>query len=327
MRKDHWPPRWDQRRKKIYYRVRADEREIYGVKDFYFLGVDETEAFEHWYNLAHNKEVVPKTISAAVGIYMGHKRFVGLKPKTKRDYIRYLTRIRNTFGKMAPRNLKPRHCYGLLERLPDRDGNYCLAVLSNVMGICVERGAIDRNPCREVKRNALEARDRYISDDELEAFLDHCTPFLRSWVGLKRITGLRQGQLRTLHMSSWDGTQLRAPGSKRGRDVIYEGPELEEAMGDVLAVRASRKVGSVYLFPNRQGAMYTDSGFRNLWQYAMAKYTEAGGKRFTEHDIRAKMVSDSEDTATAQIRAGHRDQATTKRIYERKPKVVSVLKR
>ncbi len=327
MRKQHWPPRWDQRRGKIYYRVRPDERELYGVRDFYLLGATEPEAFTTWYEMTQHGEMVPRTIDAAVGMYLGHRSFAQLKPKTQADYQRYLIKIRGVFGKMAPRDLKPKHIYGMLRRLKPREGNYCLAVLSNVLTVAVERGAIERNPCREVKKNVLEPRERYVTDAELDAFLKHCTPFLRAWVGLKVITGIRQGQMRTLHVSAWDGERLTVKGAKQGRDIIYEGDALKPAMAAILAVRASRKVGSVYLFPNRKGGMYTPDGFRNLWQYAMAKYVEAGGERFTEHDLRAKMVSDSESTESAQRRAGHRSSAVTRRVYERKPQLVEVLKR
>lgn len=168
---------------------------------------------------------------------------------------------------------------------------------------------------------------------ELSRFLETATPFIAAWVQLKIITGLRQGQLRQLHASAWDSKRLTVKGSKKGRDVIFEdhdgSNELELAIDSVMNVRSSRKVGSVYMFPNRKGSMYTDNGFRNLWQYAMSSYLAAypDAERFTEHDLRAKLVSDSEDSLIAQKRVGHRQLSTTQGIYERKPKVVSVLKR
>lgn len=78
---------------------------------------------------------------------------------------------------------------------------------------------------------------------------------------------------------------------------------------------------------NRWGQGYTSDGFQSLWQYAMAKHVEAGGERFTEHDLRAKVGSDSEDLAQAQARLGHMDAKTTCRVYRTKPTRVKVLKR
>ena len=76
---------------------------------------------------------------------------------------------------------------------------------------------------------------------------------------------------------------------------------------------------------------YTEDGFRSLWSYAMWKWTtqEGGpkGEHFTEHDLRAKVGSDSEDLQTAQERLQHQSASTTKRVYRRKPASVQVLKR
>jgi integrase len=59
----------------------------------------------------------------------------------------------------------------------------------------------------------------------------------------------------------------------------------------------------------------------------MGKYLEAGGKRFTEHDLRAKVASDSEDLDVAQARLQHQSRTTTNRVYRRAPTKVKVLRR
>ena len=59
----------------------------------------------------------------------------------------------------------------------------------------------------------------------------------------------------------------------------------------------------------------------------MTKYVENGGERFTEHDLRAKVASDSEDLATAQDRLQHQSASTTNKVYRRAPVKVTVLKK
>lgn len=325
MRLAHWPARWKQRGRTIYYRPRPEEREKFGGKHWYPLGKTEQEAFAVWFRL-QDGVVVPRTIRDAVAIYQGSERYLRLAAKTRRDYDRALAAIRDVFGHMRPQDLLPSDVYQWMAKLPAVTGNRYRAVLLNVMAVCVEHGALDRNPIREVRQRREEARDRYVTDDEVDAFLKHCTPLLKAYVGLKLLTGLRQGQLLELRVSDWDGERLKVAGRKRGRSAIYSGDGLKEAVEAALAVRKG-KFPATTLFCTRRGQQYTGDGFRALWQYAMAKYVEAGGERFTEHDLRAKVASDSDTLDVAQARLQHQSRSTTNRVYRRAPAKVEVLKR
>lgn len=324
MRLPHWPARWKQRGRTIYYRTKPDDREKYGGKHWYPLGHTEQEAFANWFRM-QDGVVVPRSIADAVAIYQGSEKYIGLAEKTRKDYARALTEIRDVFGHMRPQDLLPADVYQWMARLPSVTGNRYRAVLLNVMKVCVKHGALDRNPIREVDQNREEARDRYVDDAEVDAFLKHCTPLLKTYVQLKLLTGLRQGQLLELQVGMWDGERLQAPGKKRGRSAIYSGDGLKEAVEAAMAVRT--KVKGMHLFCTRRGQKYTGDGFRALWQYAMAKYVAAGGARFTEHDLRAKVGSDSETLDVAQARLGHQSRSTTNRVYRRAPAKVEVLKR
>jgi hypothetical protein len=46
------------------------------------------------------------------------------------------------------------------------------------MSAAVRWGFVDRNLVREVKCNKETPRDRYVSDTELAAFLEHATPLV-----------------------------------------------------------------------------------------------------------------------------------------------------
>lgn len=327
MRLPHWPARWNQRGRTIYYRPRPEEREKYGGKQWYPLGRTEQEAFVTWFRL-QDGVIVPRSISDAVAIYQGSDRYLKLAEKTRKDYDRALKDIRQVFGHMRPQDLLPSDVYQWMGSKPNVTANRYRAVLLNVMKICVQHGALDRNPVREVDQNPEEARDRYVEDVEVDAFLEHCTPLLKAYVRLKLLTGLRQAQLLELKVGDWNAEEgtLRAPGKKKGRSAIYSGEGLQEAVEAALAVRKG-KFQSMYLFSTRRGQQYTGDGFRALWQYAMSKYVVAGGERFTEHDLRAKVASDSEDLDVAQARLGHQSRSTTNRVYRRAPSKVEVLKR
>ena len=74
-------------------------------------------------------------------------------------------------------------------------------------------------------------------------------------------------------------------------------------------------------------AQHRADGFRAIWQRAMRKHVESGWERFTEHDLRAKVASDSESLDLAQARMGHQTPNTTSRVYRRGPLEVAVLSR
>ena len=251
-----------------------------------------------------------------------------LAPRSQSDYRKAIATLRPVFGHMRPSALKPRQVYEFMSHRPRVTGNREKAVLSAVMTQCVRWGAIDRNLVREVKRNRETPRDRYVTDAELDLFISRCTPMMRAYVELKMLTGLRQAQVLGLRRTDWDGEVLQVPGAKADRTVRYTGLKLRAAIKACLALQKGEgEVASLYILSTRTGNRYTGDGFRSIWQRVMRKYMAAGGVRFTEHDLRAKVASDSATLEAASARLGHQHQSTTKRVYHRKPVEVTVLDR
>ena len=132
------------------------------------------------------------------------------------------------------------------------------------------------------------------------------------YVPLKRITGLRQGQLLAINLTEhWDGTILHPPTSKGGKDTRYNGEALTRAIGGVLGNRIPRG----WLFANRQGRRVSVTGFRSMWRRAMVRYTSKGGIRFNEHDIRKTVAMQAKTLDEAQRLLGHQESKTTARVY------------
>ena len=88
-----------------------------------------------------------------------------------------------------------------------------------------------------------------------------------------------------------------------------------------------RRVGSFYLFANREGHPYTTGGFDSNWKRKRKK----AGVDFAFHDLRARAISDADEiggTKYAQELAGHQEERTTRRyIRHRKPRRVEPLRR
>lgn len=319
MRSDHWPKRWTRKNGAIYYVVPKRDRDRWDGKSWFRLGATEVEAWREWFARTEVPQGAPTTVSQAVLRYRGEV-LPSLAASTQRQYSALLTRIDGGFGHMRPRDIRPAMIYAARDRMAPVQGNRMVAVLSALLSACIRWGALDQNPCRDVRRTTERPRKRYVTDEELAAFLARTgSPVIHAWVGLKLCTGLRQGMMLALDESTWNGEELTVQGAKGGMDAVFYGGGLRSAVEAVLALPHPR---TGPMFRNRSGARYTASGFRALWQYAMAKHVEAGGERFTEHDIRAKVASDTEDALEAQKRMQHRSLAVTMRVYRRKPERV-----
>jgi integrase len=317
MKQPHWPERWDFRKGAIYYRPRPSERDRFEGKYYYRLGKDETEAFETWARL--HPRIVPRRIREGIALYKTTRRWSRLADKTRKEYGKSLTRIDAVFGHMAPSDLLPTDVYAYLDERPQVAGKRDVAALSNVMAECVRAGACQHNPCIDVRYEKEEPRDRYVSDEEIEAFADFTEDAeLQARIAILWATGSRPGQVRQLTLFAWDGEGLTIDGAKRGKSVRYTGPVLKATIARLLESRKGKRAKSEFLFPNRSGKMYTDDGWRTGWQRQMKDWGELGNRRFQERDIRAKVVSDEESIVQASERAGHQQMSTTKRVYRRK---------
>lgn len=173
-------------------------------------------------------------------------------------------------------------------------------------------------------------RTRYVEDVELNAFLEKCgNDFIRAYVDLKMLTGLRQGQLLSLRREWWDSKQLIVPPAKGGRATAYaDNPqgELANAIQALAGVHGPNAVRSTeFIVTTRRGKPYTTDGFRAIWSRAMKKYLDAtGNERFTENDLRAKVATDAESLLHAQERLGHTSSKTTLTHYTRKARPVLI---
>jgi integrase len=317
MKQRHWPARWDCRKGAIYYRPRPAERERFNGQYYYRLGKTESEAFAAWARIQSNS-MVPRTIREAIGMYRASDRFAKLADSTRKDYNRALEKIDLVFGELAPKDVLPSDVYRFLDAFPDVTANRYRAVFSNLMMLCVRKGAVTRNIIRDVEQLAEEPRERYVTDAELDHFSEkYCDAELQARIAILRATGARPGQIRILTRFAWDGEGLTVDSAKRGRKVRYTGPILKATIERMLSERKGKRAKSEYLFPNRSGRMYTPDGWRTGWQRAMAEYEAAGHERFQERDIRAKVASDSESLIEANERLGHQSTSTTKRVYRR----------
>ncbi len=95
------------------------------------------------------------TVSELWRTYQATPQWKRLGERTKADYEAYSVKLLEVMGKVSARLIRPADIarYLRVERsaAPVR-GNREVALLSNLMNVAVERGDIDVNPCKQVKR-------------------------------------------------------------------------------------------------------------------------------------------------------------------------------
>jgi integrase len=81
------------------------------------------------------------------------------------------------------------------------------------------------------------------------------------------------------------------------------------------AKKVNPQIPGDYLIRTRRCKPYSARGFSAIWQRLMTKYVNAGGTRFSFHDLRAVSADGASTVEEAQARLGHRSSATTQRHY------------
>lgn len=336
MKHSHLPKGWRIIRGRYFYNVPAYAREYWDGQQTFKLGDTEKEAWETWNERTGDSAIHsgdrPIDMNAVFDSWWSEYVMAHLKESTQEGYRHYLKMLRRVFGRMNPEHLKPIHVFRYKDRRCDVNGNPMIAtanreaaVLSSAMTHAVRKGWIEENKiraaCTKVGQYKESPRKRTPTRDELERFCK-LNPNLRSYVELKKITGLRQGQLLAIDLClHYDGCHLTPPTSKGGRENEYKGGKLVQTINAILDGRAPRG----RLFLNSRGSPMTTSGFKSAWRRAMKKFVDDGGEKFNEHDIRKFVATEASSLEHAQSLLGHQDSRITAQVYRNAPQKVQVL--
>ncbi|WP_081073817.1 tyrosine-type recombinase/integrase [Burkholderia territorii] len=176
-----------------------------------------------------------------------------------------------------------------------------VALLSNLIGLAIDRCEAKHNPCREIRRNEEQPRTEAPEPEDFQAF----ATWVASLGGQKAVIGMaaeyaalagnRKVEFLDLAWPQIDevaGT-IRTKRAKQRGEVIEQievTPALTELIG---RLRAVRKDDCLYVFSNRYATHYTPAGFKSMWSKLMtdALKEKVMEKRFTFHDLRTYYVT------------------------------------
>jgi integrase len=213
----------------------------------------------------------------------------GIEERTRRDYIKQIKRIEQTFGDFPIKALAdPRSRAVFLEwrdklaQTSLRQADYAYGTLARILSWAHNRRLISDNPCAKVGKLYHGSRASKIwHDEEVSRFLRTAPPYLRLAMLLAVNTGQRQGDLLRLPWSAYDGTVIKLRQRKTG---TYVPIPVADALKDALDA-APRKCP--IMLTNSDGKPWSESGFQGAWGKATM---QAGIRGLTFHDLRGTAV-------------------------------------
>lgn len=256
-----------------------------------------------------------------------------LQPRSQRDYLAIVEKLRVTFGHMEPQDVKPRHVADFINVKKGKiHRNRMVTILSTVFKKAMGRWCLDldlTNPCTVVERWPTKPRTRYVTDEEFNGMRAICCPQVQIAMDLALLTGQRQGDIVGL---TWKMIHSDGPRGawfvevKQGKTGKHLGISLSPAIEEVLDRATLTSPAGDYVLRTKWGRGYTDDGFRAMWQRHCRRWEQLGNERFHFHDLRAKSISDNKNLDAAYLLAGHIDIKMTRRVYDRNIRMVEPLR-
>ncbi len=251
-----------------------------------------------------------------------------LAKATQDDYLQCSIQVLKTFGEARAALVRPTDVnrYLRVERAaaPVR-ANREAALLSNLFNLGIERGDLDLNPCKQVRRNKEQPRTEAPETATLGAFV----AWLVSAGGPRKIVaqmaefaaygGNRRVEFLDLTWQQIDREAgvIRVKRAKQRGAVVWEKIDIGPQMAALLD--RIEKSDSQWVFRNNKGNPYTSRGFMANWGRWMGEAIKGKviDRRFTFHDLRAYYVT-LHRNERGDLPDLHKNPATTARIYDRR---------
>jgi integrase len=300
-----------------YYYVRRQGGKVVWKR----LSADRSEAIRLWETLERVTPSESRSVAAALDRYLQH-RAAELAPATLELYAICRRRLVAAFAEFTDvALLKPKHVRQYLDaRTAKKAANREVSLLSAALGYVMQAGWLDSNPCAGVDHNRERPRRRCYSDAEIAALRDAASDRLRCLIDLALLTALRQGDLLALRLSDLTDEGVVVQHRKTGARVVYQWTDaLREAVGR--AKRLRRRVGSLYLFADQNGAALKPGTVAAAWERLR---TKAGVADAHFHDLRATSLTwakEAEGIDYAQRLAGHASAKMTEQYVARRAAV------
>lgn len=220
------------------------------------------------------------------------------KEATQRDYRAiWKNRLEPTFGSQRVREINRGDIDAFHKKWASTpyQANRILALLSKLMSLAEEWDWREgTNPCRHIRKFREQARQRFLSGDEIAAVRSatselllekKITPHAASILELLLLTGARSGELASAKWSwvNWTLQIIAIPESKSGAKTIY----LSKDAVALLREQEKRSKSQDYIYPGRDPGKHIHN-LRKPWARICVK---AGLSGVRVHDLRHTAAS------------------------------------
>lgn len=264
------------------------------------------------------------TISDLIGEFLRSRVWDGLSPETQRDYRSCAARIQEqatTGGVPVGDTRLSDWTPGAVRKYVDKRGessvsraNHELRFLRRLFAWGYERDMLVSNPGIGVKTLPEPPRQRYVSDNEYEAFLEFAGPrypYLVPVAELAYLCRLRLSEVCDIRREHITPAGLYAARRKGSQDALTGiTPRLQRAIDLALALHG--QIASLYLIAGATHGRMAETTVQTAWQRSMVAWAALGNARWTCHDLKRKGISDTEGDKLAA--SGHRTLAML-RVY------------
>jgi Phage integrase family len=264
--------------------------------------------------------------------YRDSAAWADLQPRTQADYMVYSRPLLHVFADMRAADITPpmvaRYLRTERAAAPKR-ANREVSLLGTLIGLAIEIGEAETNPCRGrmVKRNPERPRSEAPDAGDMAALLSHAKTKGMQWriitaaAEFAALVGARQAEFLRLTWPYWSENEVRLDRAKQRKgaqrvDRIESSAALLDLRRRLQELAHEPVLGIV--FANRHGNAYTASGFACMWGKLMREAVAAGvvQRRFTFHDLRAHYTTQHKVQMGA-LPDMHASPTTTARVYER----------
>lgn len=238
------------------------------------------------------------TLNAIITEYRASSDFLGLAAKTRKEYDRYIDKIRDKFGKTPYFMLEDPRYRGELKKWRDsmadkpRTADYAWTTLARLLSFGKDRGKLKINIAEKGGRLYDADRTENIwTDDLLDKILAVLSVEMRAGVIMALWTGQRKSDLLKAPKTDYDGVSIKVrQGKTKARVKIPAGRPLREALDELKRHQSPRADGVVAatLLTSSLGTPWASDGFDTAWQRALVK-TKID--HLTFHDLRGTAVT------------------------------------
>ncbi|GAA6153035.1 site-specific integrase [Pseudoteredinibacter isoporae] len=276
-----------------------------------------------------------ETMAFVIDLYFASPQFKRLSVRTQQDYKRYQGAVVRVFGNMEPKKVKPPHIRKFMDVMGEDKpvtANRHHSFLSVVFSWADERGIVDGNPAKRVKKFLEQSRERYIEDWEYKVVYEvaRTSPYkyIAAMMELAYLCRGRSSEIRNLSETDIGDKGIYLARTKGSDDELtLWTPRLQAAVDFARSLYPEAPAPMDRpLFRGRTGARLLDSSRKTAWSRIMKTALTTGAaidgkqvilkERFTFHDIKAKGISDHKANES-----GHKS-ARMKAVYMRKLKEV-----